>query len=57
MSAGLEYGEAEVTEPEWYGPYLKEAERYNLPRTKENVDKACQEAGGGYVFSIRKPFF
>ena len=33
------------TEPEWYGPYLKEAERYNLPRTKENVDKACQEAG------------
>ena len=33
------------TEPEWHGPYLKEAERYILPRTKENVDKACQEAG------------
>ena len=30
---------------EWYGPCLKEAERYNLPSTKENVDKACKEAG------------
>ena len=38
-------GDKQKSDPEWYGPYLKEGEKYNLPRTKENVEKACKEAG------------
>ena len=37
--------EKQVTEPQWYGPYLKEGERYKNPRTEENWRKACQELG------------
>ena len=27
------------SDPEWYGPYLQEGEKYHTPRTKENTGK------------------
>ena len=35
--------ELQKTDPENYGPYLEEGEAYGTPRTKENVEKACEE--------------
>ena len=33
------------SDPENYGPYLDEGERYHTPRTAENVAKACKDMG------------
>ena len=35
----------QAEQPEYYGPYLPEGERYVTPRTPENLDKACAAAG------------
>jgi hypothetical protein len=37
--------ELQASNPEWYGPYLHEGEKYNTPRTKENLEKAYAAAG------------
>ena len=37
--------ELQRDQPEWYGPYLEEGERYQTPRTAENVAKACDAMG------------
>ena len=33
------------SEPDWYGPFLAEGERYKTPRTLDNWRKACQAVG------------
>ena len=35
--------ELQRTQPEWYGPYLKEGECYEMPRTPENLAQALQD--------------
>ena len=35
----------QAEQPEYYGPYLPEGERYLTPRTPANLDKACAAAG------------
>jgi hypothetical protein len=37
--------ELQVSNPEWYGPYLEEGECYNTPRSAVNVDEACAAMG------------
>ena len=38
--------EGQKREPNWYGPYLQEGERYATERTKENVAQATQLMAG-----------
>ena len=35
----------QAEQPEFYGPYVPEGERYLTPRTPVNLDKACAAAG------------
>ena len=37
--------ELQRAEPNWYGPYLEEGERYHTERSPENVARACKEMG------------
>ena len=37
--------ELQKSDPEHYGPYLEEGERYNKPRSHENVEAACEAMG------------
>ena len=45
------------SDPENYGPYLQEGEKYNTPRNAENLEKAYAEMNGDedkrYSSSIR----
>ena len=35
----------QASDPENYGPYLEEGEKYNIPRTNDNFQKACTSLG------------
>ena len=35
--------ELQKSQPEWYGPYLDEGEKYLKPRDTENLAKAYEE--------------
>ena len=35
----------QISDPEWYGPYLEEGKSYHTPRSTANVSKACEETG------------
>ena len=37
--------ELQKSDPEHYGPYLEEGEKYNKPRSHENVEAACEAMG------------
>ena len=37
--------ELQRSNPCWYGPYLDEGEAYLVPRTTENITKACTDLG------------
>ena len=35
----------QISDPEWYVPYLEEGESYHTPRSAANISKACEEMG------------
>ena len=46
--------ELQKSDPLWYGPYLDEGSKYQIPRTDENVEKAADDMGLNKLSSALK---